>query len=151
MTMMARFALLAAAASLSACAGGDAEEQLRRLIDAAEAAAESRDTGHFRSLISPDYRDARGNDRDAVINLLRAYFLTHQSIEVVTRIEEVVLDGSDAADIALGVALLGFRGRASGESLLDSVRGDLERLELELVLEGGDWRIVGATWSDARR
>lgn len=151
MTMMARFALLAAAASLRACAGGGAEEQLRRLIDEAEAAAESRDTGHFRSLISPDYRDTRGNDRDDVINLLRAYFLTHQSVEVVTRIEDVVLDGSDAAEIALGVALLGSRRRTSGESLFGGLRGDLERLELELVREGGDWRIVGASWNGARR
>jgi hypothetical protein len=147
MTMTRVAALLAAAAAIAACgASGDAEHELRSLIDDAEAAAEARDTGHFRGLISRDYRDTRGNGRDDAINWLRAYFLMHQRVEIVTRVEDVVLHGSDAANVVLRVASIGVRGRADSGAAIGGFSGELERLELELVREGGDWRIIRASW-----
>lgn len=145
MTRLARWALLVGGSCLlCSCGGEDPEQELRRLLADAEAAAEARDTGHFRGLISESYRDARGNDRDRLVNLLRGYFLTHQKVEILTRIEEIAIAADDAASATLGVALVGQR---SGAQRLSGFSGELDTLELELVREDGDWHIIGADWN----
>lgn len=144
MKYLARFALLACGGLLFSCSGGsDPEQELRQLLAEAETAAEARDTGYFGDLISADYRDTRGNDRDRLVNLLRGYFLTHQRIEIVTRVDEIEIEAADAARATLGVALVGQR---SGADLLSGLRGELDTLRLEFVREDGDWRIIGADW-----
>jgi hypothetical protein len=128
---------------LSACAAEDPESALVQLVDAAERAAESRDTGFFRDYVADSYADSRGNDRARIIDLIRGYFLVNQNIEVVTRIESVDLVGRDAAEI---VVLAGILGRRPGEGILQGFDGRLYRLELELVEAGGNWQVIGASW-----
>lgn len=128
---------------LIACGSEDPNSELRELIERTEIAAEERETGHFRRLLSDSYIDVRGNDRDRMIDIIRGYFLTHQSLEVVTRIESIVLNGTDAAEVSLLAGLLGQR---EGASLLGGLDGRLYDVELELVREGGDWQIIGAGW-----
>lgn len=128
------------AAALAACAGADPGEELRELVAAAEAAAEARDTGHFRGLISDDYADRRGRSKRDLIDTLRLYFLANSSVEVLNRVEQVELLGDDAAELTLQSALIG---RGSGALDID---GDAFRIELELVRERGDWRIIGSDW-----
>ena len=89
------------------------------------------------------YTDRRGNDRERVIATLRGYFLTHQSIEMVTRIESVSLSGTDAAEVVLHAGVLG---RREGASLVGGLEGELYRIELELVNQDGDWQVIGAHW-----
>lgn len=127
---------------LAACAGPDPSEALRTLIAEAEQAAEARDTGHFRALISDDYADASGRSKQDLVAYLRAYFFANADIEVLNRIEEVELFGDDAAELTLQSALIG---RGPGRSAL-GVDGDLYRLSVELVRDGGDWQIIGADW-----
>jgi hypothetical protein len=128
---------------LGACAAEDDNAALMRLVADAAAAAEARDTGFFRGLISERYSDARGNDRDRVIGMIRGYFLSHESVEVVTRVNAIALRGTDAAEMAV---LAGILGQRAGARLLGGLDGRLYRLDLEFVREGGDWRIIGAQW-----
>ena len=128
---------------LAACGSEDPNAELREFIERTEVAAEERDTGHFRALVSDRYMDVRGNDRDRLIDIIRVYFLTHQSLEVVTRIESIVLSGADVAEVSL---LAGLLGRRAGASLLGGLDGRLYDIELELTREGGDWQIIGARW-----
>jgi len=116
------------------------------LLADAEAAAEARNGGFFRDLIAPSYRDSRGNDRDQMLNLIRGYFLAHSSIEVVMTIDEIVLEGADAARIDVRAGLLGQR---AGQSLLGGVDGDLQHVRLELIKEDSDWRVIGTNWRPA--
>jgi hypothetical protein len=132
--------LLGAAAG--GCGSDDPEAELRDFIAAAETAAEARDTGFFRDAISASYADRRGQRRDDVINVIRGIFLTNSTVEVMTRIETIELAGTDAAKVQLQAALVGKR---EGASLLD-VDGELNRMELELVRESGDWRVISADW-----
>lgn len=134
-------ALLAAA--LGGCAASDPDAELRELIAAAERAAEQRDHGFFRDLLGEAYRDSRGNDREALLRMLRGYFLTHSSVEIVSRIEALELQGSDAAKV---VVQAGVVGRRAGESLVGGLDGELHRLELELVGGRGEWQVIGASW-----
>jgi hypothetical protein len=133
-------ALLGAAAA--SCGSNDPQAELRDFIAAAETAAEARDTGFFRDAISASYADRRGQRRDDVINVIRGIFLTNTTIEVISRIETIELAGSDAAKVRLQAALVGKR---EGASLLD-IDGDLNSIELELVRESGDWRVISADW-----
>ena len=129
--------------ALAACGSEDPDAALRALIDRAEVAAEERDTGFFRGVLSDRYADRRGNDRDRVIATLRGYFLTHQSIEMVTRVESVSLTGADAAEVVLHAGILG---RREGASLIGGLDGELYRIELELINQSGDWQVIGANW-----
>ena len=131
---------------LGACGTVDPTDAIRARLADAERAAEARDTGFFRDLLAEGYRDDRGNDRAAAIQLVRGFFLANQKVEIVSHVEQVTLEGSDAARV---VVQAGLGGQRSGASLLGGLHGDLYRFRLELVNEDGDWRIIGAQWQRA--
>ena len=83
---------------LAAC-GGPAtgpEEALRQWLADAEAAAEDLDRRGLVAMISENYADGRGNDKDSVNKLLRFYFLRQKSVELVMKIDEMtVIDEND--------------------------------------------------------
>jgi hypothetical protein len=139
----------AAAAAIVAATGGcgasDPNAELKELIAAAETAAEERDGGFFRELIAPVYRDAHGRDRDELLNSIRGYLLAHSNIEIITYVDEIVLDGADAARI---VVRAGMAGQRAGEPLLGGIEGQLYRIELELRNDDA-WRVVEADWQRA--
>jgi hypothetical protein len=132
------------AAAAGGCGSGDPEAEVRELIAKAESAAEARDTGFFRDTISASYADRRGQSRDDVINVIRGVFITNASVEVISRIHTIELAGADAATVKMQAALVGKR---EGASLLD-VDGDLYDIELELVRDSGDWRVISADWGN---
>jgi hypothetical protein len=146
-----RMKMLCPAAALAAvivagCGTSDPEAEIRALLAAAEEAAEARDVGFFSDLVGPGYRDSRGRDRAELLRMLRGLFLANQRIAVVSRVDEVALEGTDAARAVVHAGLLGQR---SGAELLAGVDADLYRFELELVNESGEWRIIGADVSRA--
>ena len=73
--------------------------------------------------------------------MVRGFFLANQRIEIVSRVDEVVIQGTDAARAVVHAGLVGQR---AGAALLGGVEADLYRFDLELVNEDGDWRIIGA-------
>lgn len=139
------FASVLAAVLVSGCSTNDPEAEIRALLAAAEEAAEARDTGFFGSVLGAGYRDTRGNDRDEALRMLRGYFFANQRVEIVSYIDEVALEGEDAARAVVHV---GVGGQRAGAALLEGVEANLYRLELELVGDDGDWQIIGA---DIRR
>ena len=142
--MSCRWLLVCALSTLlAACGPEDPTGELRELIETTEEAAEDHKTGFFRELLSARYTDVRGNDRERVIGFIRGYFITHQSIEIVTRIETIELNGIDAAEVSLLAGLLDQR---AGAPLLSGFDGRLYDIELEFVEESGDWRLIGARW-----
>jgi len=135
-----------AATLVAGCGAGDPEAEIRAVLAAAEEAAEARDTGFFSDLLGPGYRDSRGNDREEAVRMIRGYFIANQRIEIVSRVDEVVLEGGDAARAVVHAGMVGQR---AGEGLIGGARGDLYRFELELVNDGGDWQIIGAEFGRA--
>lgn len=135
--------LLAAAAA--GCSASDPEAELRGLVAAAEAAAERHDGGFFRDTLAANFRDARGNDRDAMLTLVRGHLLGHSDIEIISRVESVELAGDDAASVVVQAA---FVGRRAGRTLLHGLDGQIYRIELELVRDSG-WQVIGASYAPA--
>jgi hypothetical protein len=142
---LARLGPLALSATLlgTSCGNDDPEREIRATVAAAAAAVESRDVGFFRDFVATAYHDSRGNDREQLLNLVRGYFIAHQRIAIVSRVEEVRLEGSDAAH---AVVHAGLAGQRVDESLLSGVGADVYRFDIELVDDGGKWRIIGAQW-----
>ena len=134
------------AAAAASCGRSDPEEAIRDVLAAAEAAAEARDGEFFGDLLAPTYSDSRGNDRAQMIALIRGYLLAHSSLEIVTTIDEIVLDSADAARVGLQVGIVGTR---AGEPLLGGLDGELQRVQLQLSRRDSDWQVTAASWQPA--
>src|SRR5688572_30812911 len=130
----------------SGCGASDPEAEIRALLAAAEEAAEARDVGFFGDVLGESYRDARGNEREEMLRMLRGYFIANQHIEIVSRVDEIVIEGGDAAR---AVVHAGMVGRRTGAGLIDGLDADLYRFELELVNDSGDWKVIGADFRRA--
>lgn len=132
-----------AAALLAGCsAPSPPEEAVRAWLEAAEAAVEERDRGRLVGMIAGHYVDARGNDRVAVEQRLRLYFLRNRNILIASNIEELEIVGGTAAHVVLTAGLAGTDANPFG------LRADAYRFELELVEEDGEWLLIGADWSE---
>lgn len=129
---------------LSACGGSasDPEEVLREWVARGEAAAEDKDRGDLLQMISEDYADSRGNDRDRMGDVLRLYFLRQQSIALLTGIDKVIFFGDTAAELTLTV---GMAGANSGDW---GFRADAYQFELELEKPDDEWMLIGARWGE---
>jgi len=94
------------------------------------------------ALISPSYSDARGNERDDVENMFRAYFLRQNNIKLLTKIDAVRVFGEDAAELDLTVGMAGTNDGVFGFS------ANAYAFEMELVREGDDWLLISARWGE---
>jgi hypothetical protein len=134
-----------AALALAACSDPETpEEQVRALIDAGEEAVEGRDVSAVLELVSPDFRDARARDRDALRRLLAGQFLTHPSIHLLVQTDEIRFPAPERAEVLLYVAMTGTR--VDSAAALAGVDADLYRLDLELALADDAWQVTGGAW-----
>lgn len=95
----------------------------------------------MRDLVADDYRDGSGRDAGDVRNLLHAWLVAHPSVNLLTRIDSVELEGTELARVQVTVGMLGRE--AKGESDW-GLAADVERLDIRLVRDGGNWRVIGA-------
>ena len=120
---------------------GSPEDEIRALVDSTESAAEERDASELRDLVADDYADASGRDASDVRNLLHAWLVAHPSVNLLTRIDSIELEGTELARVKVTIGMLGRE--ASAESDWD-LAADIERLDIRLAREGGDWRVISA-------
>ncbi|MDH4109796.1 MAG: hypothetical protein OEW35_16030 [Gammaproteobacteria bacterium] len=119
------------------------EAEVRAWLAAAEAAAEERDRSALLDLLADSYADGRGNDKEAIGNMLRVYFFRQQSVSLLTRVEEIRVHGDSAAEVDMFVGMAGTTNTAFG------IRADAYDFALELVKDDGDWLLIGARWGEA--
>jgi len=128
---------------LTACSDGTSpEQQVRAVIQSMEAAAEKRDVGGLMEHISANYRDGQGQDRAEASRYARGYFITNQSVHLLTRIESLEFPAPDEARVKLQV---GMAGRA-GEQGAAGLTADLYDFDLVLVRESDEWKLSYADW-----
>lgn len=125
------------------------EAQIQHLLSDAEEAVESRSVSAVKPFLWEQYRDSAGRDRRAVLRLLTGYFLSHQSIHLLSQVTEISLKGEQEAEITLYVALAGQPIDSSAQLL--SIRADLIRLDLELINRSGEWQVSAARWRRANK
>jgi hypothetical protein len=123
-------------------AGDSPEDELRRWVSSAQAAVEAEDRATLMNMLAENYADARGNDRNAIDQVLRFYFLRQDSLVLLSKIEEITISGETAAIVKLTAAMAGANNAASGFS------ADAYRFELELEHYDDDWLLVAARWGE---
>jgi hypothetical protein len=141
--------LLSVASFTGACSSerDSPEAQVRALLAQGETAAEKKESGVLRQLISEKYSDSQGQDKKAVDALLRYYFLRNQSIHLFTRIRQIGFPQPDLAQADVMVAMAGQP--ISDAEELERLRADLHRFEITLARENGEWKVVRAEWRRA--
>jgi hypothetical protein len=132
-----------ALALLTACSdAATPEHEVRAVIDSMEVAAEARDVGDLMEHLSDNYRDAQGQDRQQAALYARGYFVTNQSVHLLTRIESLEFPAPGEARVKLQVGMAG-RGADTGSGGLSA---DLHDFDLVLVREGNEWKVSYADW-----
>jgi hypothetical protein len=122
---------LASVLALAACASeGSPEQQVRAVITQAEEAAEASDVSAAMELVADEYADDNGFDRDRLRDFVRGYFLINPSINLLVRVEDVQFPADELAQARVTVGMLG-----------QGLETQLETFDVELVKEGGDWRL----------
>jgi hypothetical protein len=130
--------------ALAACGRGSTPEtEIRAMVAAAEEAAESRDASALLALVAPDYQDGRGYNAEELGRYVRGYLIAHQSIHLLTRIDEIEILGPDLARLKTTVGMLG---RESVATSSWDLAGEVYEFDLSLAREGDDWRVVRASW-----
>lgn len=131
-------------ALLLSCGGSgeEPEETLRSWVARAEAAAEALDRRELVSMVSENYADARGNDRDGIDKLLRFYFLRQRSVVLMTRIDALKVTDGTAAEVLVTVAAAGTTSATPG------LNADAYQFSLELQNNNDEWMLIGARWGE---
>ena len=142
------FPLLAFVAVLQISCGSkpdSPEARVRALFDKAEVAAEKKDLGTLRDLISDHYLDDLGQNKQAILGVLSFHFFRNQSIYVLTRIQTIAFPEPARAGAVVFVATAGQP--IPGTEDLLRVRADLFRFDITLADKGkGDWKVTRAQW-----
>lgn len=141
--------LLILAFFISACSSGQdsPEAQVRAFLAQGETAAEKKESGVLRQMISEKYSDSQGQDKKTVESILRYYFLRNESIHLFTRIQQITIPQPDAAQAIVMVAMAGQPIVDARE--LERLRADLHRFEITLARENGEWKVTRAEWRRA--
>ena len=124
------------------------ESRVRSVVAEGERAAEARDLGELMGLVASDFQDGRGGGREELERYLRGYFVMHQSVHLLTRIDSVEFPYEDYARVRLAVGTLG---RESAAATAFDLATDVHDVALELRLEGDEWRVARAEWRSTRR
>jgi hypothetical protein len=142
--------ILLPAALLGGCKSGKSPRDLiNETIAAAETAAEEKDLGALKPLISERYSDAGGNDRAMLVRMLQLRFLQARSIHLLVRVPAIHLPAPDRAEATVLVGMASSP--IAGPQQLADLSADVYRFELVLAQEGSaTWRVVSATWSPAQ-
>ena len=140
---------LVAAPPLAGCRGErqTPEQQIRTLIQSAAIAAEQKDLGTLRELLSDRYADEHGQDKRTVEGLLRLQFLRNESVHLTTHIRSVSLTPPDRAQATVLVAMAGVPIKTAAD--LPALRADLHRFDIDFALENKHWRVLRASWQRA--
>ena len=118
------------------------ESRVRAALAEFETAAEEGDVGAFRELISEQYKDAFGNDKQALADYVRFHVLSHpRGREVILRVRDVQFTSETTASVMLHAGFVG-----AGESALHA---DAYAIDLDLALEDDAWRVSWAQWKPA--
>lgn len=115
---------------------------MRALVGSAESAAEARDASALKDLVADDYQDRQGRTAADVRNFLHAWLVAHPSVNLLTRIDSIELEGTELARVEVTVGLLGREAKGDADW---KVAFEVERLEVRLAREDGEWRVIGAT------
>jgi len=136
--------ILAYAVFYVSCGPKTDEDQIRELMKEAGQHIEKKDITSLMGLLSDDYSDYRGRDKNQTQDMVQTYFSEFRRIVVhvlSTRIDEIDLgEATIRTDAALS------SGAAKALRKLVPVSTDNYRFKIELIKKQGRWWIRYAEW-----
>lgn len=143
--------VLALAAVVSACSStpkGTPEDQIRALIANGEKAAEEKDLGTLKNLVSDAYKDEDGNRKPEIMQILAFHLMRNASVHLLTRVRTIEFPELKTAKATVYVGMAG--GKLGSIDDLMRYRADLYRVDFTAANEGQpDWRVTSAKWRPA--
>ncbi|GAB3351280.1 nuclear transport factor 2 family protein [Lysobacter tyrosinilyticus] len=130
--------VLVSAMVLVACAKTPPEERLRAAVAGLQSAIEKHDGSAVQDLLADDFIGPEGLDRDGARRLAQVMFLRYRDVGVTLGPLEVEVRQQHAS-VRFTAALTGGSG-----TLPES--GQVYDVETGWRMEGGDWRLVNASW-----
>ena len=140
--------LIIAGLQASACGAppDDSAAAIEALIARAEVAAQAGDVGALGECLHPDFRDASGRDRRAMIFMLRALIGRYARMEIIVRDIETDVLSPQLANVQLTLIAIA---RDGNRPLPAALGTDRRRLRLALRADRDGWRVTRAEWSGA--
>jgi hypothetical protein len=123
------------------------EEQARKTIDVAVKAVSERNIKPLATLVSDQYSDREGNDKEQVVSLVRVQFVLHPNLYLIAKIFSVECPEPIQARMVVFAALASVPGGVLPD--LTNLSADVYRFDLTLADEDGTWRVVRAAWAPA--
>jgi len=117
------------------------EEQVREVIVQAETATEARDLSDVTALVAETYTDTHGQDKAAIRDVMRGYFLINQSIHLLTRIDDVRFPADELASAHVSVGMLGQQAQEDW-----ALAADVYEFDIQLRRIDGEWKLQNAEW-----
>lgn len=136
---------------LSACTSApkeSPEDQIRALIAKGEKAAEEKDLGTLKDLLSDTYKDEDGNRKSEIMKILAFHLMQNKSVHLLTRIRVIEFPDPKNAKATVFVAMAG--GELGSIDDLLRYRADLYRVDFTATDEGrAEWKVTSAKWRPA--
>lgn len=138
--------LICIALAILGCSDGESPEaQVRHSIDAMEKAAEERDVSALTEHVSEQFHDAYGRGRKELAQYVRGYFIAHQSIHLLTRINSIEFPSPDEARVQVTVAMVG---RDAEQSNAWNLAGEIHDFDVTFMRNDDEWQV---TYFELRR
>ena len=139
--------LIFAFSMLSACAKQISEEdRLKAVVYEVAEAGQKKDINEIRKHISKSYRDADGNDYDAVRRILAYHFIRAETVSIFVRSVDVEIKDDTAIVRANVILVRGKEVKSIKDIIPESAAG--YRFEVVFKKEKEDWKAVSGTWQD---
>jgi len=122
------------------------EDEIKQYIESGKLAAENRSYSDLAELISEQYKDHKGLNKKRLKNMARAYFLTHQNIFLLTKIDSINFQNENSAFVVVYVAMAGTV--ISDLNALSRLRSRIYKFELQLI-KNDTWLLEQAKWKSA--
>ncbi len=125
------------------------EEEVGKFVAAGEKAAEERNLGAVKKLISEKYSDEKGREKIDIVRVAAGYFLRNKNIHLFSRMGSLEFPGTEKAELQVYVAMAGLPVE-SADMFLEA-RADLYRFDMVLTREDGEWVLSSVQWRPARK
>jgi hypothetical protein len=124
-----------------------AEDQVREAIASAVDGVRERKVKKVAAIVSSQYADQEGRDRQAAVDLARAHILLRPNLYLVTRISSIACPEAGQCDAVVLAAMASVPTETL--SGLANSQADAYRFDLRLVDEDGSWRVRRASFAPA--
>lgn len=136
------------AASLIACSGDEQspEQQIEQLNSNAKLAAEAKDVGVLKDMVSEDFKSGQ-YDKHSIIRLVSLYLLGHKNLHLFSLTRSIQVTDEDSANAEVLVAMAGKP--IVGTDQLFDLRAEMLRFNVSYVRNEDEWQVISADWKRA--